>query len=465
MQLFLSDSRSKQKRAFAPQNPPFVTMYVCGPTVYDDAHLGHARSAVCFDLLYRLLGALGYSVRYARNITDIDDKIIEKARQTGQSLQDLTLFYKERYERDMKALNVLPPDLSPHATQNIDAMQDLAARLLQNQSAYKTSSGDVYLDTSKDKGYGSLSGKTQEDTRSRVEAGEKKHERDFAVWKGAKADETVFFKWDLGRGRPGWHLECAAMIKRHLDTGGEFMCDIHGGGQDLFFPHHENEASQCRCAYGRELAAFWLHNGFVKIDGEKMSKSLGNSFFLKDALKLYHGEVLRFYLLSSYYRNDFNFNTQDLDAAAKRLEKLYRLKMRAYAQEPSAPNAGFKDELLSALCDDLNVSVALSALDLMIKNANDALEREPKNKPLMREIAANIELVSALLGVGSCDPYEFFQWGVDEALKIQIEDLIKKRAEAKSKKDFKLADELRSKLRDLGVQIMDTPTKVLWEKF
>jgi len=464
MQLFLTDSKTKKKILFVPQKPPFVNMYVCGPTVYDDAHLGHARSAISFDLLYRLLLELGFKVKYARNITDIDDKILAKMKSTGKSLQEITQFYQKRFEEEMNQIGVLSPSVSPKATENIEPMQDLVDLLLEKNVAYQTLSGDIYLDTSKDKEYGKLSSKTQEDAKSRVDFSGKKNPKDFVLWKKSQPNDKVFFDYKMGSGRPGWHIECSAMIKKHLDNGGEFLCDIHGGGEDLFFPHHENEDSQCRCGYNRPLAKYWLHNGFVQIDGEKMSKSLGNSFFLKDALKEHQGEAIRFYLASTYYRNDFSFNTQDLSSSTKRLDKIYRLKMKLIGQKSSQPSKKFKEEFLSALCDDLNVSVALSLIDTLVKESNEKIEKNPKDRAFLQETLANIELINRLLGVGKSDPYEFFQYGLSEEFKAKVQNLLEKRQLAKKEKKYKLADEIREELKSLGVKIMDTATKVLWEK-
>ncbi|MGE4473606.1 MAG: cysteine--tRNA ligase, partial [Sulfuricurvum sp.] len=301
--MFIYDSVKKSKLRFEPQNEGKVSLYVCGPTVYDDAHLGHAKSALVFDLLRRVLEGEGYEVFFARNITDIDDKIINKALQSGLSTTEIAQRYSEAYHQDMAAIGVLPPTLEPKATESIDAMCEMIQKLLDKGHAYTISNGDIYFDTATDKGYLSLSNRQSDDNVSRVEkVSEKRHEADFALWK-AVHDDSVSFDSPFGKGRPGWHLECSAMIERYVRSGDHpYAIDIHGGGADLLFPHHENEAAQTRCSSNHELAKYWMHNGFVTIGGEKMSKSLGNSFFLKDALKAYDGEVLRFYLLSTHYR-------------------------------------------------------------------------------------------------------------------------------------------------------------------
>jgi cysteinyl-tRNA synthetase len=254
------------------------------------------------------------------------------------------------------------------------------------------------------------------------------------------------------------------MIEKHFHGTETYSIDIHGGGADLLFPHHENEAAQSRCATGHELAKYWMHNGFVQIDGEKMSKSLGNSFFLKDALAVYDGEVLRYYLNSVHYRNDFNFNEEDLQTAKKRLDKLYRLKKRVLPGKASAVNKPFREKLLEAMGDDLNISVALSVIDEMIASANEGLDENPKDKALKKETIANIEFIDKLLGFGGKEPFSYFQIGVDEAFKEKIEALIAARTEAKKNKDFTTSDAIRDELGTMGIAIMDTPEGTVWEK-
>lgn len=465
MKLYLTDSRTKQKTEFIPQNRNEVTMYVCGPTVYDDAHLGHGRSSIAFDLLYRTLKAYGYNVKYVKNITDVDDKILKKMKETGKSLRELTEFYIKRFNKEMEELHVLPADISPKATENIDEMEKLISSLIEKDNAYKISNGDVYFDVAKDGSYGKLSNQSQDDVQNRIVNSEKRDSRDFVLWKAEPKEEEVGFDSSLGRGRPGWHIECSAMVEKYLDSKeGEFLCDIHGGGEDLFFPHHENEAAQCRCGYNKEIAKYWLHNGFVKTDGEKMSKSLGNSFFLKDALKAYGGEVIRFFLMGVHYRNDFNFNEEDLVASKKRLDRFYRLKKTVYGIGSSAVGKEFKNALLKAMGDDLNVSVALSVIDEFVAKANEGLSQNPKDKGLKKAAVANIEFAQKLLGFGGMDPYEYFQFGVDDTIKSKIEELILQRAEAKKAKDFERADGYRKEIEDLGVALMDTPNGAVWEK-
>ncbi len=465
MLLHIYDSVKKEKVEFNSILPNVAKIYVCGPTVYDDSHLGHARSAIAFDLLHRVLKANEYEVIMTKNFTDIDDKIIKKMNESNKSLEEITTKYINTYKADMKALNILDNTIEPKATENLEIMKDMISNLISKDIAYKTSDS-VYFDTSKDNSYGTLSHKINDDnSQARVEVNvEKRNPSDFALWKFAKKND-VSFEAPFGLGRPGWHIECSAMIEKHLAyKEGDFQIDIHGGGADLLFPHHENEAAQTRCSSGQNLAKYWMHNGFVNIDGEKMSKSLGNSFFLKDVLKSYSGEVVRFYLMSTHYRANFNFNEEDLIASKKRLDKLYRIKKRVYGTEASTINKKFKEDILNALNDDMNTSIALSIIDEMIGNVNDKLDANPKDKNLKKEVVANILFINDILGIGFNDAYEYFQFGIDEQTKLKIENLINQRNEAKKEKDFLKADEIRNELTKLEISLMDTINGTVWEK-
>jgi cysteinyl-tRNA synthetase len=465
MSLYLYDSVKKEKVLFQAQELGKAKVYVCGPTVYDDAHLGHARSAIVFDLLHRLLIANGYDVTLAKNFTDVDDKIIKKMEETGKSLEEITSFYIDSYSKDMKILNILPNTIEPKATENLEVMKKFIQKLLDNDNAYILEDG-IYFDTSKDEKYGSISNRaSDENSQARVQSNNnKKDPKDFALWKFINND-TLTFDTKYGKGRPGWHCECSAMIDKHLSNPNlPYAVDIHGGGADLLFPHHENEAAQTRQACGQELAKYWIHNGFVNINGEKMSKSLGNSFFLKDSLKEYDGEVIRFYMLTTSYRVDFGFNEDDLISSKKRLDKLYRLKKRLYGVTCGNMNKQFKEDILSSLNDDMNTSKALATIDEFIANANDTLDKEPKNKALKKEIIANCKYLEDILGIGYQDPYSYFQFGLSADEKNNIEDLILQRKEAKINKDFTLSDEIRDQLSRMNIALMDTVNGTMWEK-
>ncbi|PSM52746.1 cysteinyl-tRNA synthetase [Campylobacter blaseri] len=459
--MHIFDSVSKKKVKFEPIKDDIVSIYVCGPTVYDDAHLGHAKSSISFDLLWRTLSALGYNVKFVKNFTDIDDKILNKMKENGKSLKEITNFYIDSYLSDMEKLNIKRATIEPKATENLESIISYIKTLLKKEIAYITNDG-VYFDTSKDDRYLSLSGKKDELNIARVKScSDKKDDKDFALW---KFDEN-WYEAPFGKGRPGWHSECVAMIKTHLDSGDEkYSIDIHAGGMDLLFPHHENEAAQCRCAEHKDLAKYWMHNGFVQVNNEKMSKSLGNSFFIKDALKLVPGEALRFYLMSSHYRANFNYSIDDLLASKRRLDKIYRLKKRVLGSKLGTIDNNFKDEILSALSDDLNISLALSYLDNFVNLSNDYLDKNPKDKTKKGEILANLELVKDIFGILEVDSFEYFQFGVSQDEKAKINSLIEKRDLAKKDKNYALADSIREELSNMGISIMDTANGTVWEK-
>ncbi len=458
--MHIYDSKLKQKVKFEPIEDGKASVYLCGPTVYDDAHLGHAKSSISFDLLRRTLEAEGYEVKFVRNFTDIDDKILKKMSESGESLETITERYIARYEADMAALNVLEPSAKPRATQTLAQIIAYIEKLIEKGAAYTLDDG-VYFDTSADGEYLSLSGRRDENKIARVASNEgKKDEKDFVLW---KFDEK-WYESPFGRGRPGWHSECVAMIASEFAGDARYNVDIHAGGADLLFPHHENEAAQCRCALGRELAKYWMHNGFVQINNEKMSKSLGNSFFIRDALALVPGEALRFYLMSTHYRANFNFSHEDLLSAKKRLDKLYRLKKRLSGVSAGERDFKFESEILAFMSDDMNVSGTLGALDEMIAGANAKLDAEPKNKVFKQTTVSNLNYAAELLGIGEQDAFAWFQWGVSEAERETISNLINERAAAKKEKNFARCDEIRNELTKMGVSLMDTAEGTKWEK-
>lgn len=475
------DTRAKKKLEFIPLKDKAARIYVCGPTVYDDAHLGHARSSIAFDLLCRTLKVSGYDVLFVKNFTDIDDKIIKKAKDSGTSVAEVAESYIQAYLRDMDALLVRRPDIMPKATENLSAMAALITKLLDKDIAYKLPNGDIYLNVPKDVKYGEISGRGVDDeNQARIHNDEQKRDvRDFALWKSYKGADDFGYESVLGFGRPGWHIECSAMIEEVLAyQDKEFAIDIHGGGADLLFPHHENEACQSRCATGRELAKYWMHNGFVNIDGQKMSKSLGNSFYIKDALKQYSGEVVRNYLLGTHYRAVLHFNEEDLLLAKKRLDKIYRLKQRiasgfggglsgaraAMQGSNIALECKFCDEVLESMRDDLNISKALSVLEDMIHSANTSLDSTPKDKELKLRILASLDFVWELLGIGGGDCVEYFQQGLTKEQKAHIQEQIDKRAQAKKARDFARADAIRAELESMGIVLSDTSEGTIWER-
>ncbi|MEA3353515.1 MAG: cysteine--tRNA ligase [Campylobacterota bacterium] len=463
--IYLYDSSKKEKVLFEAQEDGKVVIYVCGPTVYDDAHLGHARSAIVFDLLHRIFKQNGFEVTMAKNYTDVDDKIIKKIKETGKSLDEITSHYIASYKNEMNKLNILDNTIEPHATQNIEAMVEMINKLLKKDSAYLLDDG-VYLDTSKDTSYGNLSHRaSDENSQARVESNNnKRDQKDFALWKFFSKDE-IGFDAPYGYGRPGWHIECSAMIDKHLANHNlPYAIDIHAGGADLLFPHHENEACQTRCSTDQELAKYWIHNGFVNINGQKMSKSLGNSFFLKDALTQYSGEVIRFYMMSTHYRADLSFNEEDLLSSKKRLDKLYRLKKRIFPSGLGKTNKDIEKNIFEALNDDMNTSKALASIDEYISTVNDKLDANPKDKGLKKEVSATFEFIGNIMGIGSNNPYEYFQFGISEEEKNKIETLIQQRADAKKEKNFELSDQIRDQLTAMGISTMDTPNGTLWEK-
>lgn len=460
------DSKLKQKVDFIPIKSNEARIYVCGPTVYDNAHLGHARSSIAFDLLKRTLNLSGYKTTLVKNFTDIDDKIIAKSLQNNIPIDTITQTYMQSYISDMEQLNVLRPDIEPKATQSLDAITSFIQELLNKGFAYKTKNGDIYLDVNQDKSYGNLSQRgINDENQSRISENEdKKDPRDFALWKAYKGQDDIGYDSPLGFGRPGWHIECSAMIDKYIAYKDEAFCiDIHGGGADLLFPHHENEVSQTRCMHNKELSKYWMHNGFVNINGEKMSKSLGNSFFVCDALKVYDGEILRNYLIATHYRSTLDFNEEDLLMNKKRLDKIYRLKKRLLEVEMQKDEK-FQNQLLEAMQDDLNISKALSIVEEMLNQSNQSLDQNPKDKNLHAFIKGNLYFMEQLLGIGYKNPITYFQLGVSEIQKQEIENKLQERQKAKQDKNYALADSIRDALQQQGIAIMDTNNGSVWEK-
>ncbi|TGD76276.1 cysteine--tRNA ligase [Mangrovimicrobium sediminis] len=458
MGLTIYNTMSGGKVPFEPLQPNRVTMYVCGPTVYNLAHIGNARPAVVFDTLFRLLQTEYDEVVYARNITDVDDKIIAAAREGERSIESVTDEFTSKYREDMGALNVLAPTLEPHATHNIDAMIELTRALVDNGHAYE-SQGHVLFSVESMPDYGKLSHRSLDDmlAGARVEVADyKRHPGDFVLWKPA-ADEDPGWDSPWGRGRPGWHLECSAMIRAHLGT----TIDIHGGGRDLIFPHHENEIAQSRCAHGDdEFVRYWMHNAYLDIDGEKMSKSLGNFHTVRDLLQSYRGEVLRFALLSAHYRSPLNFSMELLEQAQTTLDSLYNT-LRGVQDIELDVDVPLADEAFyAALNDDLNTPVAIAELHALARELHKA---DAAEKPALK---ARILAAGNLLGILAQDPEAWLQGsGADDAIGAEeIEALIAERQAAKAAKNFARADEIRATLLSEGVVLEDSREGTRWKR-
>jgi len=462
----------RDKQEFKPIEPGKVRMYVCGMTVYDYCHLGHARVMVVFDMVYRWLQASGYDVTYVRNITDIDDKIIKRALENDESIHRLTERFIGYMHEDERALGILPPSQEPRATQHIPQMLQMVEQLEQNGLAYRAADGDVNYAVRKFEGYGKLSGKSLEDLRAgeRVEVDMAKHDPlDFVLWKHAKADEPAEAQWDSpwGKGRPGWHLECSAMSSELL--GNTF--DIHGGGADLQFPHHENEIAQSEGAHQCTFVNYWMHNGFVRVDNEKMSKSLGNFFTIREVLKQYDPEVVRFFILRVHYRSPLNYSDVHLDDAKGALTRLYTaLKSVAAADQEVDWNEAHAQRFKAAMDDDFNTPEAMAVLfDL----ANEA------NRTNSSQQATQLKALGGVLGLLQRDSLEFLQGGGNvisvnvtapaptlEASgdAFNIGALIEARAAAKKNKDYAEADRIRKELLEAGIVLEDTPQGTTWRR-
>jgi len=457
MSLALYNTLSRSKEPFTPLDTERVTMYVCGPTVYNRVHIGNARPAVVFDTLFRLLQSQFPKVVYARNITDIDDKIMNTAAELGEDITELSQRYAQAYFEDMEALNCLDPNIIPYATQHIPEMISMIERLIAKGHAY-ASEGNVLFAVQSMANYGELSGRSLDDmlAGARVEvASYKKYAGDFVLWKPSAASEPG---WDSpwGRGRPGWHLECSAMIEKHLgDT-----IDIHGGGQDLIFPHHENEIAQSCCAHDSQpFAKYWLHNGFINIEGEKMSKSLGNFRMVNDLLDQYPGEVLRYVILSAHYRSEQNFGKDLLDSAWRALDSLYGYLRGQADAEPTLDkdSAGY-----AALLDDLNTPVAISELYRLAKEMHGAAG------DAKAQLHSQLMGLANLMGLLQQDPEQWFKQargGNGDAIsETEIEALIAKRLQAKADKDYAGADQVREDLLAMGVVLEDSREGTTWRR-
>jgi cysteinyl-tRNA synthetase len=440
----LFNTLTRTKEPLVPEVEGEVRMYVCGPTVYSYVHIGNARTFTAFDTMVRYLRYRGYRVTYVRNYTDVDDKIIKAAAETGEQAVELAARFARAFEEDAEALGLLPPDVAPKVSEHLPEIISIIPTLVEKGVAYE-SSGDVYFQVSRFPGYAKLSGRNLDDLRAgeRVTPGEQKREPlDFALWKGAKPGEPA---WESpwGPGRPGWHIECSAMSAKYL---GESF-DIHGGGLDLIFPHHENEIAQSEAASGRQLARYWMHCGFLDLEGAKMSKSLGNTVTLREALRHVDPEALRLFLIGTHYRNPLAFSDRALTDAEHRMEYFYETLARVDARLATAKEPGpgahlddphrFRTAFEAAMDDDFNTSGALAALSGLFTALNELLDRPPVK-----------------------DKAQVAQRGLDVA---KIEALLVERKEARSQKDFARADAVRDALAQMGVEVMDTAAGTTWK--
>jgi len=483
MTLKIFNTQSRKKEEFHPLREGKVGIYVCGITAYDVCHVGHARSAVVFDVITRYLRSRGWDVTYVKNFTDVDDKIIDRARREQKGIDEIAERFIREHDEDMAALGVLPPTFSPRATENIAGMIRLVTALLEKGLAYPMD-GDVYYSVERFSGYGKLSGRNLEDVLAgaRIDVNEKKRNPfDFALWKASKEGEP-WWESPWGRGRPGWHLECSVMSQRYL---GETF-DIHGGGEDLIFPHHENEIAQSEGATGKTLARYWVHNGFVRVNSEKMSKSLGNFFTIRDILQRYHPEVVRFFLLQSHYRSFVDFSDAALDEARQGMNRFYSTlkalkEIAAGGKETPAEPAendgemttqlqALRERFVDSMDDDFNTARAIGHLFDAIRMVNTSLAE--KKLGVSSGIIAQAERtfleIGSILGFFREQPDAYLRGDRErEAMKrglvvAEIERLIAERRAARAAKEWRKADEIRKDLSRSGVILQDSPDATTW---
>ena len=445
---------------FVPITPGEIGMYVCGVTVYDLCHIGHARTFVSFDMIVRYLRYLGYKVKYVRNITDIDDKIIKRAQEKGVSAKDLAEHFIGEMYADFDALNIARPDIEPRATENIDAIIALVQRLIYKGHAYVADNGDVMFALDSFKNYGRLSGQKLDELNAGARVAVEKTKRnpfDFVLWKMSKEGEPA---WDSpwGAGRPGWHIECSAMNSKILGT----TFDIHGGGSDLIFPHHENEIAQSCCAFDTKYVNYWMHSGMVMINKEKMSKSLNNFFTIRDVLKEYDAETVRYFLISAQYRSALNYSQENLDSARTALSRLYTALKNV---KVAAPQGGeeYVERFKAAMDDDFNTPAALAVLFDLAKAINTA-----KDEAEASGLAGRLVELGGILGILYQDPVKFLQSdaavsGADDEV-AKIEALIEQRKQARANKDYAAADAARNELTAMGIVLEDGPNGTTWRR-
>ncbi len=460
--LEIYNTLTRKKEPFIPIEPGRVRIYVCGMTVYDYCHLGHARVLVAFDVVVRHLRASGFDVTYVRNITDIDDKIIQRAGERGESVTQLTERYIEAMHEDADQLGVLRPDLEPRATDSIEQITAMIAQLERGGFAYQGENGDVYFSVSSFPGYGALSGKRPDELRAgaRVEvASDKADPLDFVLWKSARAGEPSWHSaW--GAGRPGWHIECSAMSCHHL--GQHF--DIHGGGMDLQFPHHENEIAQSEGANGSRFVNYWMHNGFVRINEEKMSKSLGNFFTVREVLQRYRAEEVRYFILTSHYRSPLNYSDEQLDQARGALTRLYTALRGIVSTEPTDDDQ-YQQRFVAAMDDDFNTPEALAILFELAHEIN-RLRDQPGSEAAL--LAGRLLKIGGQLGLLTADPEEWLQGaggsGDQGLTDEEIEQLIADRAAARERRDWAEADRIRDLFKEHKIVLEDSSEGTRWRR-
>ena len=460
--LKLFNTETRRKEEFVPIEPGKVRMYVCGMTVYDLCHLGHARVLVVFDVIVRHLRSLGYEVTYVRNITDIDDKIIRRAQENGETIQALTERFIAAMHEDADALGVLRPDFEPRATESMDDILSMIGALMEKGYAYQGDNGDIYYSVSHFAPYGRLSGKKLEDLRAgaRVDVDEDKRDSlDFVLWKSAKPGEPSWpSPW--GEGRPGWHIECSAMSTECL--GAHF--DIHGGGMDLQFPHHENEIAQSEAATGEHFVNYWIHNGFVQVDEEKMSKSLGNFFTVREILNVYQPEEVRYFILASHYRSPLNYSDDNLDKARGALQRLYTALRDTDSDTRAEPFAGYIERFDAAMNDDFNTPEALAVLFELARAINRSRDAQDDR---LDGLVATLRLLAGRLGLLQSDPEVYLRGETvqgettDDAL---IDDLVARRQAARERRDWAEADRLREQLTEMGIELEDAADGTRWRR-
>lgn len=457
--LKIYNSITRQKQEFKPITPGKIGMYVCGVTIYDLCHIGHGRTFVSFDMIVRYLRYAGYEVNFQRNITDVDDKIIKRANENNESCEALTERLIGEMHQDFDALNMLRPDFEPRATLHIAEIIDMVELLLARGHAYVASDGDVLFSVASYPDYGRLSGQNLDQLQAgaRVEVDEtKQNPMDFVLWKMSKpGDPTWESPW--GPGRPGWHIECSAMNSKHL--GLHF--DIHGGGSDLQFPHHENEIAQSCCAHDTPYVNYWMHTGMVMVDREKMSKSLGNFFTIRDVLGHYDAETVRYFLLSGHYRSQLNYSEDNLKQARSALERLYTAIKDVDLTVAAAPAEEFVAKFKAAMDDDFNTPEAYSVLFDMVREIN---RLKLTDMAQASALAVTLKQLADVLGLLSQEPEAFFQGGGSDDEVAEIEALIVERNRARTEKDWAAADVARNRLNELGVELEDGPSGTTWRK-